>query len=572
MSLQIRLEGTLPLASNPEASDVACSGFQVVFDGGAPSIRFVPGGRRLSHFLTAAVLRGLSDAPALFEEALRVNGPPRPYDVVEVTLAPGELTHGEASRGGSGCIRLRLGEKASGEGAAAVARHEALHLLLASCLRGGDRWTDPELAFADWIVRGIESCREPGVPRFQPPWPRLLEAPARSRLEVQQQLAAVSGSPGVARKYFGEPLFAELQRLESQSDREVIEQRQLWLVESALGAHYLETAARVGDGEELIPIVLDDWLADYEEYSRAVGSPPSGAGNLWRLSDPGWSRDPLVRLSVAAQALQADDHCWFEALAPAGDPLIWKNRGRIRLPLRTGERRSRPAPIHGFRAVLRGTDAPRATAAVEQAARGGAHLFEARALWPRILSRLLTAEPPEAPAHVAAALVQIVDAGDRAAAQSAFEEWSAAAASLRALLGRNAAHVPRVAEPQDAPMLAHLPPLPAAMQLVYGAPPAAGDLLAARTLAARRPVRGALFREHLDAGKPYERVPDLDAPLDPRYRDGTWRSASRAPASLDELIAFVDDDTKDGRLTTPVSHLLATLAFGLEECHYPRPR
>jgi len=573
----MRLEESSLRSAGSAASAVRCGGFQVVFDQGAPAVRFLPGERRLSQAMTTAVLQGLSDAPGLLAEALSVHAPPRPYDVVEVTLAPGELTQGEASSVGTGCIRLSLGEEAPVERAASIARHEALHLLLASSLRGGERWNDPELAFADWIVRGIESGRDPRLPRFHAPLPQLLEPPARSRLDVQHQLAAVTSAPGAARKYFGESLFAELQRLDSQPDRASVEQRQLWVVEAALGTHYLESACRlhVEEGDGLIPVVLDDWLADYEEYSRAVASPPSGAGNLWRLSEPGWSRDPVTRLSVAAQALQADDHCQFSAggFTHAGEPVVWKNRGRIRLPLRAREARPRPAPIHGFRAVLREVDAPRAAALVEQAARGGAHLFEARVLWPRILSRLVAANLPVAATQpAAAAVVQLVDEGHGSAARTAFEEWEAAAAWLRRLVGAHAIHIPRIAEPQDAATLADLPRAQASVQLVHAAPAAAAPLLAARALAARRPVRGALFRDHLDGGKPYELLPDLDAPLDPRYRDDVWLSGSRLPERLEDLPALVDEATKDGRLTTPVSHLLAMVAIGLEECHYPRPR
>jgi len=574
---QMRLEEPSLRSAGPPAAEVRCGGFRVVFDEGEPSVRLVPGERRLSQAITAAVVQGLSDAPALLAEALRVHAPARPYDVVEVTLAPGELTHGEASSLGTGCIRLSLGEQTPVEHAVSIARHEALHLLLASSLRGGERWNDPELAFADWIVRGIESGRDSRLPRFHAPLPQLLEPVARSRLDVQQQLAAVASAPGAARKYFGEPLFAELQRLDSQSDRAAVEQRQLWVVEAALGTHYLETAGRLHleDGDGLIPIVLDDWLADYEEYSRAVANPPSGAGNLWRLSESGWSRDPVVRLSVAAQALQADDHCHFrgDRFTHAAEPVIWKNRGRIRLPLRAREARPRPPPIHGFRAVLREVEAPQAMALVEQAARAGAHLFEARVLWPRILSRLLAANlPAPATQPMAVPLVQLVDSGHGSAAQRAFEEWKAAAAALRAVVGAHAVHVPRIAEPQDAATLADMPRAPASVQLVHASPPSAADLLAARQLAARRPVRGALFRDHLDGGRAYERLPDLDAPLDPRYRDDVWLSASRLPERLEDLPGLVDEATKDGRLTTPVSHLLAMIAIGLEECHYPRPR
>ncbi|MFL5312512.1 MAG: hypothetical protein ACJ79H_18920 [Myxococcales bacterium] len=576
-AFQMQVEGPSAGPAATGAAEVRCGGFHVVFDDGAPSVRLVPGERRLSPAMTAAVLQGLSEAPALLADALRVHAPARPYDVVEVTLAPGELTHGEASSLGTGCIRLSLGESTPVERAASIARHEALHLLLASSLRGGERWNDPELAFADWIVRGIESGRDPRLPRFHAPLPQLLTPVARSRVDVQQQLAAVASAPGAARRYFGEPLFAELQRLDSQSDRAAVEQRQLWVVEAALGTHYLETAGRlhVEEGDGLIPVVLDDWLADYEEYSRAVASPPSGAGNLWRLSESGWSRDPLTRLSVAAQALQADDHCHFsgDRFTHAGEPVVWKNRGRIRLPLRAREPRPRPAPIHGFRAVLREVDAPQATALVEQAARGGAHLFEARVLWPRILARLLAADLPATATQPAPApLVQLVDSGDGSADRIAFEEWEAAAASLRRLSRGHAVHVPRIAEPQDAATLADMPRPSPSVQLVHAVPATATALLAARSLAARRAVRGALFRDHLDAGKPYELLPDLDAPLDPRYRDDVWLSGSPLPERLEDLPGLVDEATKEGRLTTPVSHLLAMVAIGLEECHYPRPR
>jgi hypothetical protein len=117
-----------------------------------------------------------------------------------------------------------------------------------------------------------------------------------------------------------------------------------------------------------------------------------------------------------------------------------------------------------------------------------------------------------------------------------------------------------------------MPRAPSSVQLVHATPPSPADLLAARALAARRPVRGALFRDHLDGGKPYELLPDLDAPLDPRYRDDVWLSGSRLPERLEDLPGLVDEATKDGRLTTPISHLLAMVAIGLEECHYPRAR
>ena len=85
-------------------------------------------------------------------------------------------------------------------------------------------------------------------------------------------------------------------------------------------------------------------------------------------------------------------------------------------------------------------------------------------------------------------------------------------------------------------------------------------------------MRGALFRGHLDGGKPHERLPDLEEPLDPRYREDTWQSAGELAGRLEDLPAIIDEDTKEGRLTSAVSHLLSMMSIGLEECHYPRPR
>ena len=558
--------------AGPAGSGTACGGFRIVFDEGAPQVRLLPGQRRLAQGLTEAVLRGLSQAPQMLCDALQVDAPPRPYEEVEVSLVAGERAQGEALPLGPGSIRLCLGEATLPEDAERLARHEALHLLLAKSLGAGERWNDPEIAFADWIVRGIESGCDAALPRFHAPLPRLFEKVPATRSEVQKQLQSVGAAPAAARRYFGEPLFAELTRVQG-ADPAVVEQRQLWIVEAALGTHYLEAAGRlhVEDEVGLRAVVLDDWLMDYEQYARAVANPPSGAGNLWRLSEAGWSRDPLVRLSVAAQALQRDDHCHFAGERPnrADEPVVWKNRGRVRLPLFASSPRTKALPIHGFRSVLREIDAPQALALVEQAARGAEEL-EARALWPRILARLLAAElaAPEAEPE-AVPIVQIVDGGE--GADETFAHWSQAAATLRAMLGERSAWVPKVAEPLHASTLAEFPRAPAAILLVHPQSLGARTLIAARALAARLPLRGALFRDHLAEGEPYERAPDFDPPLDPRYREEIW-IASPPPATLSDLPAHADAATSEGRLTTAVSHLLAAMAVGLLECHYPRPR
>src|SRR5205807_379646 len=133
-----------------------------------------------------------------------------------------------------------------------------------------------EIAFADWIVRGIESGM--AAPRFGTPLPEIVARLPKSRAEVVRRLDELGLPPGGS------------------------EQQRLWTAEAALGVHHLDAAARLGGS--LRAVVIDDWLLDYEQYARAVGSAPSDAGRVWRLADSGWSRDPLVRLSVAAQALQ----------------------------------------------------------------------------------------------------------------------------------------------------------------------------------------------------------------------------------------------------------------------------
>jgi hypothetical protein len=554
------------VARSPDAA-LRCGGFWIVWLDDRPSLRLLPGDRRLPSGLSQAVVDALGQAPRVLSETLHLRPSHRPWDRVEVSIGPGSRTEGEAFSLGSGCIRLTLGEETSAADAAAITQHEALHLLLASTLRGAEKWCDPELAFTDWIVRGIEGGFAPDIPRFRAPLPGLLDPVPASRLEVQRRIAAGLEDMASGRPYFGGALLAGLQRIAETAEPESIDQKQLWLVEAALGTHYLEAAGRLWaeDAGALRPILVDDWLIDYEQYARGLSNPPDGAGHLWRLPEAEWSRDPVLRLSVAAQALQRDDHCLFSEGSAPHDAVVWKNRGRVRLPMVGSEPGPRPAPIQGFRSVLRaidGPDAARATLLVEDAARG-AEGFEARALWPRIFARLLAAGLPlpemEAPAVPA---VQVIDG-------QAFAEWTEAAEALRTLLGEHGAWVPVVLPAQPAATVARTRRLPASIVLVHAGPPSPDSLFAARQLAARVPVRGALFLGDLGGGAAYERLPDLPEPLDPRYREELWLGGT-APSRLDDLPRLVDDATRDGRPTTPLSHLLSISAIGLEECHYPR--
>ncbi|HEX4383176.1 MAG TPA: hypothetical protein VH083_09515 [Myxococcales bacterium] len=527
-----------------QSDEVRCGGFRVLFGPGSgdePRVRLLPGERLLGAGITAAVVEGLSQAPQLFSSALRVLPPVRPYDRVEVSLVPGDEVQGEALGLGLGCIRLSLGEQAGSFEVSRIARHEALHLLLAAGLPGGEKWDDPELAFGDWIVRGLEASKDARPPRLGR-GAAVLDKLPRSRLEMQKRDA----------QEFGEPLAFELQAAS--------EQHRLWLCEAALGAHYLEAAARLAAdaGEAFVAVVLDDWLADYEQYAHGLGNAPSGAGKLWRLSEPGFARDPVVRLAAAAQAAQRDDGSLFvgERHERADEPVVWKSRGRVRLPLFRGEPRARAAPVHALRAAIKGM--PEAMQLLEQAVRG-VEGFEARALWPRILARfreLPQSEPETLPA------VQIID-GEKAS--ETFQAFDEAAKSLKFFFGDGSVWIPDVLPPR--PIATLVDTRHAALLLVHGGPMTARELKQARELAALQPVRGALFTD-LQRGVAYEQLPDLPEALDPRYREETWTASE----PLKDLVKEIDAATAEGRLTTAASHLLAMTAPGLEERHPPRAR
>src|SRR5262249_44286884 len=159
------------------------------------------------------------------------------------------------------------------------------------------------------------------------------------------------------------------------------------------------------------------------------------------------------------------------------DPVVWKNRGRVRLPLVPSEPGARPPPLHGFRSVLRAIDGGRATQLLEEAARG-AETFEARALWPRIFARLLAAGLPLPDGDGASGpSVQVIDA-------EAFAEWNDAAEALRAVLGERGGWVPRVLAPQPVATIARSRRLPASVLIVHASPPSSDSLFAVRDLAA----------------------------------------------------------------------------------------
>jgi len=147
------------------------------------------------------------------------------------------------------------------------------------------------------------------------------------------------------------------------------------------------------------------------------------------------------------------------------------------------------------------------------------------------------------------------------------DETTFAAFSQAAAAFGHTSWAPRVLPPQPIATLIDAPSAPAAMLLVHPGPLTAEALLAARMLAAQAPVRGALFSD-LAGGAAYEHVEDLPEPLDPRYREEAWQPGP-LPSRLDELPALADEATKEGRPTTPLAHLLAIAAIGIEECHYP---
>jgi len=556
-----------PSLFDAETSAAPCGGFQFSFPEEGPRVTFLPGARDLPAGLLQAVWSGLSEAPDFLTRAIGLRPPQRPYREVQVHLTEGSAVLGEARGLGAGQIRLWAGTTASLATLRDLARHEALHLLLSANLGAGARWNDPELAFADWIVRGVEALEEPDLPRLRSPLPRILDPLPTSRDEVLDQIKRAESTPGAGAQVFGPELFLALQKQKG-------EHAKLRLVEAALGTHYLEEAARLGGAARLRPLLLDDWLLDYENYAHAIGNAPSGAGGLWRLSQAGWSADPLVRFSAAAQSLQTHDRSWFnEGRAQREDePLAWKNRGRIRVPLLEGSRSARPFPLQSFRAVLRESPHQLAANILEEAAIGAEH-FEALALWPRVLARLLTAElpmPRSEPSSISH--VQILAGAN---ANEVQRIWSDSRACLIALLPSCAPWIPQVLTPRSIEDLSESTrSLSGSILLVHGAKIDASRLAQSRRLAASLPIRGALFPMRpaalaIVAPRLLGGLPDFAPALDPRYREGAWDQAA-LPEHLSALAQAADRGTQEGAVSTPLCHLLSMMGLGIEEVLYPQ--
>src|ERR1700716_1744762 len=94
----MRMEG----AAEPLAGWVGPGGFWTVWLAARPSLRALPGDRRLEPGVSQAVLEALSEAPRVLSEALHLRVPHRPWDRVEVSIGPGTRTEGEALSLGSG--------------------------------------------------------------------------------------------------------------------------------------------------------------------------------------------------------------------------------------------------------------------------------------------------------------------------------------------------------------------------------------------------------------------------------------------------------------------------------------
>jgi hypothetical protein len=556
-----------PSLFDAEPGAAPCGGFSISFLEDGPRVTFLPGARDLPAGLLQAVWSGLSEAPVFLTRAIGLRPPERPYREVQVLLTEGSEVLGEARGLGSGQIRLWAGISALSTTVRELARHEALHLLLSTSLSAGGRWNDPELAFADWIVRGVESLEEPDLPRLRSPLPRILDPLPASRDEVLDKIKRAGATPGAGAQVFGPELFTALQKQEG-------EHAKLRLVEATLGMHYLEEAARLGGAARLRPLLLDDWLLDYENYAQAIGNAPSGAGGLWRLSQAGWSADPLVRLSAAAQSLQTRDRAWFnEGRAQLEDePLVWKNRGRIRVPLLEGPPGARPYPLQGLRAVLRESPHELAASLLEEAAIGAEH-FEALALWPRLLARLLAAQLPMP--RIEPASISRVQLVSGANANDAQRRWSDARACLRSLLPSCAPWIPQVLAPRSIEDLSesahsHL----GSLLLVHAAKLEPASLSRSRRLAAALPIRGALFPMApaalaLEVPRLLGGLPDFAPALDPRYREGAWDQAA-LPEQLSALAQAADSGTRAGAVSTPLCHLLSMMGLGIEEALYPQ--
>lgn len=519
-----------------------------------------------------AIVRGLNRTADAVEGALAIQDA-RAYLPIEVAittrvvdasahLAGESYVDVEGANGfGLGTAKIKLDTPPELEASMleAVACHELVHLTLARLL--DPVWgTGSAPAFCDWIVRGIESWFEndiPEVPYGTEVWRR---APIDRERELFDELDD-------ARRYYGEALATLLFDGAFLNEPRWARQR---LVECSLGRTLLKHL-RARHGSAGLPDLLSARLDMIRRLERSEGTIPLDPGDLFYLPasrlDEATDLAPAVRLSMIAHALSAADNSFREG---DGDARSWLERFVIsraegaRLHVSNAHRGEKTCGLSGdprawVLLALSKTESDVRSLVLSACER--IERFEARVLWARILARLIAeAGDGEAFTNLAPAGAErprvVVDGAD------AFRAWNEAAERLEASCAEKnttlASWVPEViAGTLDA---TRTPSARAPVLFVSDAELSATLLAETRAVAAMHPIAGALFSRV--RGGAYERLPArLGAPRDPRYREDEWI----APDGDGDFIDSVTAATKYGRLTTPLSHLLAHMRVGFGE-------
>ncbi len=558
---RVRLDASLPRATFQEEEQRAPRG-------------------TVSHAHLSEIAAGLSEACKLFSLALGMQAALVECDVVVEPQNGRSRLLADGSAHGFGEIRLAIGTGAPGLDVRHIARHEALHLLLAKAMPRDQhvRWDAKDDTFVDCIVRGIESCDEPESAPELPE--RLLETPPRARGWKQWAEAEQRSAPAFFEQLDARVTawVAELHEPEGEARDAFAAHKRTWAIETAFGRRWLREARREAQSDDApIDWLIDDRRHHFHLYASGGIARYRPAASLAALSDD--ALDWTVKLSLLAQALQcADDRTFDAALCGEADAVgegeqacrhkvleataaaPRKDRARLYLARRGSACR---APPPGRELLHRSP--PRGREVVQRALFGLPPAAEARVVWARIAARLLTDHageisalsvgPPPPRGRV------VVIAEDAACA----EPWLQA----RALLGqafaerRVADWVPRIDLVQS---LSQVGKSAEPALLVFGCALQASFsslLTSVRALAARSNVRGALFRS-LEAGAAHQRTPSCTPPRDPRYREAIWAPPERAQSG-DDLVHAIDEETRGGQLLTPLSHLLSITSFGVEE-------
>lgn len=518
-----------------------------------------------------AILRGLNRASSAVEHALAIESA-RAYLPAEVAITTRAVEPDEAPAGDSDVIddgangfglglakiRLSIPPELDAPTLESIACHELVHLTLARLL--DPVWRNGNApVFCEWIVRGIESWFEREVPEV----PYGTEVWRRAPTDRDREVPSTEED---ARKYYGDALASLL----FDADHGALPRwRQQRTIECSLGRTLLKHF-RARNGAAALPDLLSARLDLIRRLEKSNAIVPLDPGDLFYLPasrlDEATDLAPAVRLSMIAHALTALDNNFREG---DGDAHVWLERfvisraegAKLHVSRAENVRGLAGEPRSWFLLALQKKESDVRTLVASASER--IEKFEGRVLWARILAKLIDEKSDSecffnlGPAGMERPRV-IVDGPE------AFRAWSQAARRLEASCAdKNPTLATWTPEVVAGTLESTRAPSAKAPVLYVSDAELSPVLLAeARRVAAVHPLAGALYLRV--RGSAYERLPaKISPPRDPRYREDEW--SVDLGASSGPLLEDVSAATKLGKLSTPLSHLLAHMRVGFGE-------